>query len=159
MRIRWEIKKTQGNIRPTLSYTMELEEFERELAVDAVNIQSLIPKVEKPGQMYCMPGTFERGQAWEPRDYHWLTAPHFKTGSRTETIKLPFRRSNHYPEVDQSFELLRLEHEEAVQQALGCSPISIQGELDFTAGTRKNIAGAVARKKFEMFLSPHQSAI
>ena len=43
MRITWKIEKKRGNLRPVLTYTVTLEDFERALATPPLTITSLIP--------------------------------------------------------------------------------------------------------------------
>ena len=44
MRITWKIEKKRGNLRPVLTYTVTLEDFERQLATPPLSITSLIPE-------------------------------------------------------------------------------------------------------------------
>jgi len=154
MRINWTIEKKRGNYRPLLHYTMVLEDFEQDLAVFAVNVQSSIPKVDKPGESFCLPDLHERGDLWHPTDYHWLTAPYFKTGQRSDTIRLPFRESGEYPEVERSFKVLREKHELVVKDSYGCQPLKQHGELDLSDETKEAIAATLTRKRLEAFIFP-----
>jgi len=147
MRIHWKIEKRQGNHRPLLSYALELEEHERALAVEAVNILSLIPKIDAPTTPYCLPGCHERARDWQARDYHWLTAPFFRDGRRDGSLRLPFRESNLYPEVEQSFVLLREAHEQVVQRAYRWEPIQEEKTLRLTPETRRTIAAKVTANR------------
>jgi len=147
MRINWKIKKKRGNHRPTLSYTIILEEYEMELAVDAVNIESAIPRINDPHQSHCRPDSNEREHGWEPVGYHYISVPYFKTGSSTGFIRLPFRESDHYPEVEESFSMLRDAYEEVVNDAYAWEPIDREGELDISEETRKNIVAGVTSQK------------
>lgn len=151
MRIQWNIEKKRGNFRPGLIYTLELEEYERQLAVEAVNVRSRIPRIDAPHEPYCLPDCYERGADWRPQDYHWLTAPFFRDGRRTGFIRLPFRESNAYPEVERSFALLREAHEQVVQRAYSWNPISEAGSLDLTSQTRRAIAARVTADRLLAF--------
>ncbi len=150
MKITWNIEKERGNYRPTLVYTIELEQFEKDLAIQSVNIQSTIPKIDGSHQDYCMPGEHERSANWMPTDFHWISVPYFKQGILREHIRLPFRESGEYPEVEASFSILREKYESLVQQAYNHEPISLNGEMDITEETRQAIAASLAAKK--MFL-------
>ncbi len=154
MKISWNIEKKRGHFRPILIYTVELEEFERELAVPRLNILSTIPKLDKPGQSHCLPGENERAEDWVPRDYHYISVPYFKEGYLRETLTLPFRESGLYPEVAQSFALLREKYEEIVRNAYSQQPLSQSGELDITPETKQAIAGALAARKMLAFCTP-----
>jgi hypothetical protein len=151
MKIQWRIEKKRGNFRPGLAYTMELEEYERRLAVEAVNIRSLIPWIEAPNEPYCLPECHERATGWQPEEYHWLTAPFFRDGRRTGFIRLPFRESNDYPEVAQSFTLLREAHEQVVQRAWGWQPHCETGTLDLSPEVRRTIAAKVTAERMLSF--------
>lgn len=151
MHIVWQIEKQLGNHRPRLSYILELEEYERRLAVEAVNIHSLIPRIEAPHQTFCLPKCFERDANWQPLDYHWLTAPFFRDGRRNGFIRLPFRESGRYPEVEQSFALLREAHEEVVRRAYNWGPISEAGRLDISSDGRRAIAASLTAERLLAF--------
>ncbi len=151
MRISWTIEKERGNFRPRLSYLLELEEYERRLAVDAANVRSLIPRIEAPYKIYCLPDCYERAPGWEPVDYHRLTAPFFRDGRRTGFIRLPFRESHSYPEVERSFALLREAHEEVVCRAYNWEPISEAGVLDVSPEGRRAIAARVTAARMLAF--------
>lgn len=147
MRIKWTINKKRGNFRPCLNYTITLETFEKDLAVNALTIKSLIPRIPNPTQAFCLPGTDERDASWTAGDYHHISVPYFKNGEVREFIRLPFRESGRYPEVEASFKLLRQAYEDVVQAAYSRSPICQQGEMDISGDTKKVIAARVAGSK------------
>ena len=149
MKIKWKIKKKKGNFRPTLSYSIILEDYERELAVPSVNILSRIPEISDPGQNYCLPNCNERDPSWRPGGYHYISVPYFKTGMTSGFIRLPFRDSGKYPEVEQSFALLRKAYEAVVNDAYGRAPINLSEELDISVATKKNIAAKVISRKLQ----------
>ncbi len=60
MQITWNIQKKRGNFRPCLNYSLILESFEKKLAINAIQIETLIPQIPNPHQNYCMPGENER---------------------------------------------------------------------------------------------------
>ena len=151
MRIVWRIEKSRGNYRPGLSFTLELEDYEQRLAVEAVNVRSLIPRIEAPNEIYCLPECFERAGDWRPLDYHWLTAPFFRDRHRSGFIRLPFRECGSYPEVEQSFALLREAHEEVVRQAYTWGPISEVGRLDVSSEGRRAIAAKLTAHRLLAF--------
>ena len=147
MRIKWTITKKRGNFRPHLNYTITLETFEKDLAVNALTIKSLIPRIPNPSRAFCMPGEDERDPSWTANDYHYMSVPYFKTGEVREFIRLPFWESGHHPEVEGSFSLLRQAYEEVVKQAYNFGPISENGEMDISAATQKAVAARVAGAK------------
>ncbi|PIE66522.1 MAG: hypothetical protein CSA26_00530 [Desulfobacterales bacterium] len=151
MRINWKIVKQRGNYRPSLRYKLTLEEYERELAAHSVKIQSFLPCLGNPHQSFCLPGTFERSAEWQPVDYQWITTPSFKEGWLENYIRLPFRESGKYPEVEQSFILLREQHEQVIKAAYGWEPIDCTGELDTSNDTKEVIAAALTAQKMIAF--------
>ncbi len=153
MKIKWEIEKKRGNFRPSLKYMIILEDFEKELGVDMVNLQSTIPKIDSPHIDHCFPDCHERKRCWQPKDYHWLSTPFFKDGATSGFIRLPFRENGEYPEIRQSFDKLRSQHEKLVREAYSKRPVEQTEELDFTDKTREAIAAALAAKKMLAFCS------
>ena len=151
MRITWDIDKKRGNHRPVLRYSIVLEEFERDLAVSSANILSTLPKLDAPHQPHCMPGEHERSPGWKPRDFHWISAPYFRDGIAEGSMRLPFRESGYYPEVEDSFSLLREQHENVIREAYSRSPIQHNGELDLTDKTRNSIAATLTARKMLSF--------
>lgn len=143
MQINWTIKKKRGNFRPYLKYTLILEDFEKKLAVNAVSIQSSIPVVPDSHSSTCMPGINERNPDWQPERFHYLSVPHFKRGEIEDFIRLPFRASNEYPEVEASFRQLRHAYEKVVRKAYGHEPMDTDGQLGITAETKSCIAARV----------------
>ncbi len=143
MNIEWKIKKKRGNFRPILQYSITLTEYETELAVSAVRVLSSIPKPPDPGWTHCWPGQNERG-VWEPAEYYPLMTPSHKTGHIVESVKLPWRDNNAYPEVEPSFLQLREAFERALTMAAASAPISEAGSLETSASAKRDIAPAVA---------------
>lgn len=152
MRINWKIDKKRGNNRPSLTFTIVLEDFERELAVDSVNILTTLPKIENSNQAYCLPGCNERAADWQPLDFHWFTTPYFRDGRREGFIRLPFRESGEYPEVRESFDQLKTRYEELVTEAYRWSPLDKSGELDLSDSTRQAIAATLTARKLQAFM-------
>lgn len=147
MKISWKIDKKRGNYRAGLSYTITLEEYERELAVHAVNMCSFIPIIPDSEQNYCLPGRNERSPDWQADSYHYINVPYFKMGDLSNFIRLPFKESGCYPEVEQSFIKLRHIYEEVVKEAYGWEPVNHQDELDISKETKKHIAARVTAGK------------
>lgn len=147
MLIEWTIQKKAGHLRPKLHYGITLEAFEIELAVPMVRITSTIPKPPDAGQHYVWPGTKERGKEM-PEAVYDLCTPSHKTGHRRETLMLPMRRDNDYPEVENSFGQLRRVFEEALLAAYANSAFEIRGRMEMTPSTKQRIAPAVAARRF-----------
>ncbi len=151
MKINWRITKKQGNHRSSLNYHISLESFEKELAIHAVRIQSLIPELPNSHQSSCFPLENERHPAWTPVAFHSISTPYFKNGEISGFIRLPFRSSGVYPEVKASFLLLRKKFEKIVQQAYGHASVDITDELDISQETRTLIATRVTAQKMLKF--------
>jgi hypothetical protein len=143
MKIQWTIRKKRGNYRPTLHYVITLEDFEKELAVSSLTIKSNIPKIPNPHQPYCLPDTNERVLKWKPQDYHFISVPYFKNGELEECIRLPFRESGVYPEVEESLRRLHFEHEKIVRLTYAHEPLNERKELEMLRDTRGHIAANV----------------
>lgn len=158
MEIKWHIRKKRGNFRPSLNYHIRLEPFEKELAVHAVSIESRIPLVPNPHQGFCLPGENERAPAWKPALFHSLSVPHFKKGEISGFIRLPFRASGEYPEVEASFADLRTAYEKVVNEAYGRTPIDRTGEMGISTATRETIAAAVTARRMLAFCSSDSRA-
>lgn len=150
MQINWTIEKKRGNFRPLLSYTITLESFEVELAVSSLNIKSFIPRIPNAREAHCLPGEGERSASWTPSRYHYLSIPsvtYLKESTIENTIRLPFRESGEYPEVEASFEKLKRAYEEIVREAYSLEPISQSGEMELSTDTKRAIAAKVTGAK------------
>lgn len=147
MKIIWKIEKKRGNFRPVLTYSLRLEEHEQAIAMHSVTIESFIPRVSDANQAWCMPGCDERSTDWQPDGFHHFSVPYFKTGSSDGFIRLPFKESGQYPEVEESFKMLRAAYEEVVREVYGWKPACEDGELDITTETKEQIAATIAAQK------------
>ncbi len=146
MRIEWTITKERGNHRPVLEYTLTLSDFERRLYMPAVRIESAIPKPPDAGLHYCWPGHNERGE-WTPAEHYRLMSPKYSDGFVAARLRLPWRDSNEYPEVEASFETLRKVFEEAMAHAAASAPLQLRGHLETSMPTKQAIAPAVAASR------------
>ncbi len=147
MRIEWSIKKKRGNFRPTLTYTLALEDHEKALAVHSVHVDSQIPYIPRPHESHCLPGENERAENWEPKDFKRLSVPHFKTGEIREFLRLPFRESMEYPEVEEAFRQLRGRFEAVLSQVYSLNAFERTGELGVSRQTAEDVAPAVMAQK------------
>ena len=147
MLIEWSIKKRAGHLRPKLEYRITLEEFEIELAVPMVRITSTIPRPPDPGRHFVWPDGMD-SEREKPVAVYDLCAPSHKTGFWRETMMLPIREDNHYPEVEESFIKLRRVFEKALLSAYASSAFETRGTLEMTPETKQRIAPAVAAKRF-----------
>jgi len=129
MLIEWSIVKKSGNFRPVLRYALRLTEFEKSLAVPPVRLQTGIPKPPEPGLSYCWPGRNERGQ-WTPQEHYVLMSPPHIAPECEESVKLPWRENNAYPEVEEAFLGLRAVFEEALALTAASQAMRMEGRLD-----------------------------
>ncbi|PID41137.1 MAG: hypothetical protein CR981_04615, partial [Proteobacteria bacterium] len=147
MKIKWALNKKRGNFRPTLRYVITLEDFEKSLAMDAVSVRSTIPRINDSSRTWCLPGCDERHPDWKPTGFHRLSVPYFKTGISEDFIRLPFRESGEYPEIEYSFSLLRERYETVVAETYRWGPIREERELGLTEETREKIAATLTARK------------
>ena len=150
MRIEWNIEKKRGNLRPSLTYSVTLEEYEKALALPPVSIVSTVPKPEEERQDYCYPCQYERSLTpkAEPREYHTLEVPSHKGHTWVRSLRLPWRQDNEYPEVEASFLLLREAFERELAAAHASLPISLDKNLESSRPARAAIAPTVLAERF-----------
>ena len=108
-----------------------------------VRIESAIPRPPDPGRASCRPGSNERGD-WIPTEFYLIMTPTHKTGVLKERLKLPWRASNAYPEVEVSFTALREAFERVLEESADSAPMNVSGRLDTTKKTRRAVAPAFA---------------
>ncbi len=84
---------------------------------------------------------------WTPTEWHLLMTPSHRTGKTTEELRLPWRASNRYPEVEAAFTALRTAFEAALAETAASSPMDERGTLETSADTRKVIAPAFAAER------------
>ncbi|HML53481.1 MAG TPA: hypothetical protein PKC79_05250 [Solidesulfovibrio magneticus] len=139
MRITWHIVKKRGNLRPELVYDVVLEGHEKALALPYVRIDSTIPEPPSSWQAHCYPGQHERAGA-APAGFYQLATPNHATGTLRQSLRLPWREDNDYPEVEASFAALRRAFEAAFAAAGASQPMDVRGELTLTAGLKRDLA-------------------
>lgn len=122
MKLNWTITKARGNLRPLLTYSIELEPWERQLATPPLRITSTIPEPPDSWQEYCYPDQLERAGQAGP-GYYDLDIPPHKGNSGTTCLRLPWRADNAYPEVPASFERLRDAYEKELARAYTSQPM------------------------------------
>lgn len=142
MRITWHIEKKRGNLRPELYYDVVLEGHEKALALPYVRIDSTIPEPPASWQSHCYPGEHERAGV-EAVGVYPLATPNHATGTLRQSLRLPWRRDNLYPEVETSFRELRRAFETAMAEAGASEPMDIRGELALSASLRRELAPAL----------------
>ena len=134
MHIEWNITKRRGNIRPVLHYTVTLEEHERELALPFIRVVSTIPEPPDSWQEFCYPGQHEipshKGRLWK------------------QSLRLPWREENDYPEVEQSFKKLCDAFEAELKAAYGSLPMDESNSLETSFDARRFIAPGILAERF-----------
>jgi hypothetical protein len=156
MRMEWRIHKERGYLRPVLYYTVTMEEHEKKLALPPISVLSCIPVPEEHWQEYCYPGQFERGAVEEggetaERKYYSLEIPSHQGHSWQQALRLPWRESNEYPEVEASFIQLRAVFEKELAGAYASLPMKTEGSLQTSAAARRNVAPAVLGERLLLF--------
>ncbi len=151
MKIEWTITKERGNLRPILSYSFSIEKFEKALALPPVIIQSTIPEPIESWREYCYPNIDERNENAVYKSFYRLEIISHKGSIWTQKMRLPWRENNEYPEVDESFKLLRQAFEEELERANASLPMNKSECLQITDVTSQNIAPTVLAEKFLNF--------
>lgn len=147
MKIQWSIQKKRGNHRPVLSYEIELEQFEIDLAVPQVVLDNALPKPPSSWRSFCYPDEDER--AGKGLDWYRLMTPSHKTAVSTGKLTLPWRTAeSQFEDVEVVFARLRRDFEDVLAKANDSAPVEIVEHLELTETTRKHIAAGVASARF-----------
>ncbi|QJB56942.1 hypothetical protein [Pseudodesulfovibrio sp. zrk46] len=147
MKIHWEVLKKRGNHRPVLTYEIELEQFEVDLAVPQVVIDTAIAKPPSSWRSYCYPGEDERGGA--PMDWYRLMTPSHKKRKVEDKLILSWREpSNEFVDVKAAFERLRTHFELTLKGAHDSAPLELVEHLELTKDTKEHIVCGVASARF-----------
>ncbi len=150
MRIEWSIDKKRGNLRPILSYTVALEEHEKALALPSVCIESSIPEPADSWQEHCHPGQCERA-GLPSKGFYRLESPSHQGRSHPQTLRLPWREDNAYPEIEASFAILRDALEKELAAAYASAPMREHGSLRTGASAKAHIAPGVLAERLLTF--------
>lgn len=146
MIIEWNLKKKRGNLRPVLTYTIKLEDFEKELALPQVVLESTIPQPPESWSASCLPGKCERGD-FDCIAYRLYTPDH-KKGEVEGKLTLPWRKNSDYPEIKESFLKLRENFESVLKEAYDSHPVDMDGKLELSEKTRSHIASGLVSQRF-----------
>ena len=158
MHIEWKIIKKRGYYRPVLHYCVRLEEHEKSLALPIVSIESTIPQPDEDRQDYCYPGLFERAAGYKPTQFYTLEAPSHKGHSWTRSLTLPWRETNEYPEVEESFQRLRAALEAEIERADNSQPMSVSGSVQSSAAAKIMLAPNLLAERFLRLAAGAQAA-
>ncbi len=151
MKIQWKIEKKRGNLRPVLKYSFSIESYERDLALPPVRICSSIAEPVNSWQEYCYPQTHERAEQAQFGDFYNLEIVSHKGKNWTQSLRLPWREDNHYPEVEASFDMLREAFEAELRHADASEPMEEEHQLQISEHMQQSIAPSVFAEKFLHF--------
>ncbi len=151
MKIQWKIEKKRGNIRPILKYSFVIENYERSLALPPIRICSSIAEPMDSWQEHCYPNTHERADIPQYQGFYTLEIISHKGKNWTQSLRLPWREDNAYPEVEASFELLRKTFEEELLRADASEPMEEEHQLHISQDAQQTIAPTVFAEKFLQF--------
>jgi hypothetical protein len=147
MKIQWDITKRRGNHRPVLTYEIELEAFEVELAVPRVVLEKAVVRPPSSWRSFCQPDQDERGGA--ALEWYRLMTPDHGRGTFGERLTLPWRGPKaRFTDVNDAFARLRHDFELVLTAAYDSVPLDIASELSLTDATRRHIASGVASARF-----------
>ncbi len=147
MKIQWSVHKKRGNHRPVVKYSIELEQFEKDLAVPQVVLDSAISRPPNAWRSFCYPGEDERVGA--SLDWYRLMTPSHKAGEISDSLVLAWRGpDNEFIDVKAAFELLRHNFELVLKNAYNSAPLEIMENLHLSERTRKHIVSGVTSSRF-----------
>ena len=142
MLITWRIEKRRGNLRPELTYSVILEGHEKGLALPYVRVESTIPEPPASWQAHCHPHEHERAGA-PPAGHYSLATPSHAMRGTGQSLRLPWREDNAYPEVEASFWLLRAAFEQELAAAHASEPMDVTGKLAVSGELKRDMAAAI----------------
>ncbi len=148
MKIEWNIHKKKGNFRPVLHYSFIVEAFERDLALPPIRIKSTIQEPLEVYDEHCYPNTHERAQEPQYKGFYDLEIVSHKGRLWPQEIRLPWREDNNYPEVEESFKMLRQAFEDELASANSSEEMQVSSSLDITEHATLEIAPAILAEKF-----------
>lgn len=147
MQIEWKIEKRRGNYRPSLSWKIRLDEYEKNLALGSVEVQTSLPRPPEEWESFCYPGSNERAENWQPEKFYALSTPCHKNAELEGRVKLPWREDNLYPEVEESFALLRSVFEKALCQAYESLPLDTSHQMQASVSAKQFVASDLAARR------------
>ena len=148
MHITWNITKQRGNLRPLLTYSVTLEEHEKALALPPLRVRSSIPEPEEAWREYCYPGELERAEGAAATSCYELETPSHKGRTWPQSLRLPWREDNSYPEVEASFRLLREAFASELERAGASRPMHEENSLELGGTALRSVAPAILGQRF-----------
>ncbi len=151
MKIEWNISKKRGNLRPTLSYSFVVEKYEKALALPPILIESTIPEPLESWQEHCYPSELERADTPKYKGFYRLELVSHRGNMWKQSLRLPWREDNNYPEIEESFNQLRLVFENELKRANNSEPMEETSYLQISDLATQNLAPQVLAEKFLNF--------
>ncbi len=151
MKIKWKIVKKRGNLRPVLTYSFVVEDYERCLALPPVRICSNIAEPIDSWQEHCYPQLHERADTPKFKGMYTLELASHKSNGWPQSLRLPWRENNHYPEIEESFILLREAFERELALADASQPMDDENFLTISEQASQTLAPTVLAEKFLHF--------
>ena len=147
MRIDWKIEKKRGYARPLLTYTIQLEEHEKALCLPALRVDSSIHEPIDSWQEHCWPGQYERADPPQVGAVYSIDIPSHQGRHWEQSLRLPWRSDNLYPEVEETFQHVRARFEEEVSRACASKPMQVEGSLEASTRVKQQIACSVLAER------------
>ncbi len=156
MQISWQINKKRGYRRPTLTYSIELEAHEKALCLPAMRIQSTITEPVDSWQEHCWPGQYERANPPLFGTSYTIDIPSHEGRSWQQSLRLPWREDNTYPEVEETFRVVRTAYEKELMKAYASQPMEERRTLKATPTLAQHLAPGVLAERLLRFATRKQ---
>ncbi|MBQ7607261.1 MAG: hypothetical protein IJU76_04765 [Desulfovibrionaceae bacterium] len=156
MQISWQINKKRGYLRPTLTYSIHLEPHEKALCLPAMRIPSTIAEPIDSWQEHCWPGQYERADPPLLGTHYTIDIPSHEGRTWQQSIRLPWREDNAYPEVEETFRSVRSAYEEEILKAYASLPMKEEKTLEASPALAKHLASGVLAERLLRFAKRKQ---
>lgn len=147
MQIVWKIHKKRGYVRPMLTYTIQLEDYEKALCLPALRIPSTIAEPVDSWQEHCWPGQHERASPPQTGKMYSIDIPSHEGRSWEQSLRLVWKEDNAYPEVEETFAHVRQVFESELSRAYASKPMDEEKVLQASVSVRRHMAPGVAAEK------------
>lgn len=157
MQISWQIKKKRGYMRPTLTYTIQLEAHEKALCLPAMRIPSTIAEPIASWQEHCWPGQYERADPPIVGSLYTIDIPSHEGRHWQQSLRLPWRENNEYPEVEETFRSVRTVYEKELMKAYASLPMNEEKSLYASKELQQCLAPGVVAERILRFAARKQA--
>ncbi|MBQ7457500.1 MAG: hypothetical protein IJS54_07855 [Desulfovibrio sp.] len=151
MVISWHIQKKRGYRRPMLTYAIELEAHEKALCLPAMRIPSTIAEPLDSWQEHCWPGQYERADPPQLGSMYTIDIPSHEGRHWQQSLRLPWRADNGYPEVEETFSKVREVFEQELMRAYDSLPMDETKNIKSTQAFQHHCAPGVIAERFLQF--------